>query len=101
MAKKSKRRAWTSSDVRFLKTGLLTLIPYPLRRPVGGANARDKGRTRTVEKARTDDHAAHVLATFKTQREAIEWAKKNGHMPHVARVRHLNDKKRPDHWRAA
>ena len=36
-----------------------------------------------------EDHADHVLATFKTQREAIEWAKKNGHTAHVARVRHL------------
>ena len=26
---------------------------------------------------------------------------KNGHAPLVARVRHLNDKKKPDHWRAA
>ena len=42
----------------------------------------------------------NVLATFKTQREAIEWAKKNRHIPHVARVRHLNDKKKADHWRA-
>src|SRR5689334_7924873 len=24
-----------------------------------------------------EDHADHILATFKTQREAIEWAKKN------------------------
>ncbi len=32
---------------------------------------------------------------------SIEWAKKNGHSPHVARVRHLNDKKKADHWRAA
>jgi hypothetical protein len=35
-----------------------------------------------------EDHADDVLAT-------------NGHDPHVARVRHLNDKKKPDHWRAA
>ena len=28
-------------------------------------------------------------------------AKKHGHMPHVARVRHLNDKLKPDHWRVA
>ena len=41
-----------------------------------------------------EDHADHALATFKTQREGIEWAKKNGHTPHVARVRHLNDKKK-------
>ena len=41
----------------------------------------------------TDDfvvegHADHVLATFKTQQEAIAWAKKNNHSPPVARVRH-------------
>jgi hypothetical protein len=41
-----------------------------------------------------------VLATFKTQNEAIDWARKNGHSPYVARVRHLNDKKRPDQWRS-
>jgi SRSO17 transposase len=33
------------------------------------------------------------------QAEAITWAKSEGHSPHVARVRHLNDKKIPDHWR--
>jgi|SRR5580704_11885744 hypothetical protein len=48
-----------------------------------------------------EDHADHVLQTFKSQREAIEWAKSEGHHPLVARVRHLNDKKVPDHWRAA
>jgi hypothetical protein len=48
-----------------------------------------------------EDHADHVLQTFKSQREAIEWAKSGGHHPLVARVRHLNDKKVPDHWRAA
>jgi hypothetical protein len=32
---------------------------------------------------------------------AIKWAKDNGHHPLVARVRHLNDKKTPDHWRTA
>ena len=48
-----------------------------------------------------EDHADHVLGTFKTQREAIDWAKAEGHHPLVARVRHLNDKKKPDHWRAA
>jgi hypothetical protein len=41
-----------------------------------------------------------VLHTAYTQAAAIDWAKANGHTPHVARVRHLNDKKRPDHWRA-
>jgi hypothetical protein len=48
-----------------------------------------------------EDHADHVLGTFRTQREAIDWAKAGGHSPLVARVRHLNDKKRPDHWRSA
>ena len=46
-----------------------------------------------------EDHADHVLHTTRTQAEAIEWSKRNGHEPHVARVRHLNDKKNPDHWR--
>jgi hypothetical protein len=47
-----------------------------------------------------EDHADHVLHTTGTQEEAINWAKINDHSPHVARVRHLNDKKKPDHWRA-
>ena len=46
-----------------------------------------------------EDHTDHVLATLRTQEEAIEWARTNGHAPHVARVRNLNDKARPDHWR--
>jgi len=64
--------------------------------------ARPKGRPEAspIQDYVVEDHADHVLATFKTQHEAIEWAKKNGHAPHVARVRHLNDKKKPDHWRA-
>ncbi len=48
-----------------------------------------------------EDHADSVLGTFPTQHEAIAWARKNGHHPLVARVRHLNDKQKPDHWRAA
>jgi hypothetical protein len=40
-----------------------------------------------------------VLKTFKTPAEAIPWAKSEGTSPHVARVRHLNDKKIRDHWR--
>lgn len=48
-----------------------------------------------------EDHADSVLGTFKTQHEAIAWAKSKGHSPLVARVRHMNDKKKPDHWRAA
>ena len=48
-----------------------------------------------------EDHADHVLGSFKTQGDAIYWAKRQGHTPQVAPVRNLNDKKRPDHWRAA
>jgi hypothetical protein len=43
-----------------------------------------------------EDHADHILATLK----AINWASKQGHAPLVARVRLLNDKKKPDRWRA-
>jgi hypothetical protein len=47
-----------------------------------------------------EEHGGKVLGEFKTQHEAIAYAKKLGHHPLVARVRHLNDKKVPDHWRA-
>ena len=65
--------------------------------------ARPKGRQEgsPIDDYVVEDHADHVLATFKTQREAIDWSRKHGHAPLVARVRHLNDKKTPDHWRAA
>ena len=65
--------------------------------------ARPKGRSdgSHIDDYVVEDHADHVLGTFKTQREAIDWAKGEGHAPLVARVRHLNDKKKPDHWRAA
>lgn len=64
--------------------------------------ARPKGRP---EGSRIDDYVVEtqgdeVLGTFTTQKAAIDWAKENGHSPHVARVRHLNDKRKPDHWRA-
>jgi hypothetical protein len=64
--------------------------------------ARPKGRPEgsPIEDYVVEDHADHVLAICQTQHEAIEWTKRNGHSPHVARVRHLNDKKKPDHWRA-
>lgn len=65
--------------------------------------ARPKGRPEgsPIDDYVVEDHADNVLNAFKTQHEAIAWAKKNGHSPLVARVRHLNDKKKPDHWRAA
>ena len=64
--------------------------------------ARPKGRAEgtAIDDYVVEDHADHVLATFSTQEAAITWAKNKGHSPHVARVRHLNDKKRPDLWRA-
>lgn len=65
--------------------------------------ARPKGRPdgTHIDDYVVEDHADHVLNTFRTQHEAIAWAKGSGHSPLVARVRHLNDKKKPDHWRAA
>ena len=48
-----------------------------------------------------EDHVDHVLATRNTRFEAIQWARLQGHMPHLALVRHLNDKAKPDHWRIA
>ena len=61
---------------------------------------RPKGRPEgdPIDDYVVEDHADHILATFKTQREAIEWAKKNGHTAHV-RSRHLQprlaDTKKP------
>jgi hypothetical protein len=64
--------------------------------------ARPKGRQdgSAIDDFVVETAGDQVLRTFRTQAEAIAWAKSNGHTPHVARVRHLNDKKRPDHWRA-
>jgi hypothetical protein len=45
-----------------------------------------------------EDHADRLLGTFKTQSDAIAWAKKMGHHPLVARLRHLNSKRIPDNW---
>jgi hypothetical protein len=43
--------------------------------------ARPKGREEGthITDYVVEDHADHVLATCKTQHEAIEWAKKHGH----------------------
>jgi hypothetical protein len=46
-----------------------------------------------------EDHVSRVRGTFKTQQEAIDWAKSRGYVPHVVRVRHLNDKTKLGHWR--
>ena len=65
--------------------------------------ARPKGRPEgdRIDDYVVEDHADKVLASFKTQREAIARAKSKDHSPLVARVRHLNNKKIPDHWRSA
>ncbi len=57
--------------------------------------ARPKGRLEgtRIDDYVVEDHANHEFASFGTQKEAIDWAKRNNHSPHVARVRHLNDKK--------
>ncbi len=64
--------------------------------------ARPKGRPEgsAIEGYVVEDGADNVLKSFNTQREAIDWARQQGHHPLVARVRHLNNKKIPDHWRA-
>ena len=40
-----------------------------------------------------EDHADHVLGTFKTQKEAIDCPKKNSHAPLIARGRRLMTRK--------
>jgi hypothetical protein len=62
------------------------------------ARPKDRPEGSRIDDYVVEDHADHVLATFKTPREAIDWAKSKGHAPLVARVRHP---KTPDHWRAA
>jgi hypothetical protein len=54
--------------------------------------------------AGTTHHAVvvggHEIQSFKTQREAAEWATARGYKPlHVARERHLQNRDVPDHWR--
>jgi len=51
----------------------------------------------TVEPA----HSSTPLHTAATQADAIAWAKQMhpNDALHVARVRHLSDKRNPDHWR--
>jgi len=58
---------------------------------------RPKGRAEGshIDDYVIEDHADHVLATFKTQHEAIDWAKQNGHSPHVARVAISTIRKKP------
>ena len=63
---------------------------------------RPKGRAEgsPIDDFVVEDGADQVLKIFSTQKGAIDWAKQQGHHPLVARVRHLNNKKMPDQWRA-
>jgi hypothetical protein len=60
---------------------------------------RPKGRQEgsPIDDYVVEEEGDRVLKTFKTQEEAITWAKGEGHSPSVARVRHMNDKRIPDH----
>ena len=69
----------------------LYIEPRPKGRPEGHA----------IEDYVVEDHADHVLGAFKTQHDAIAWARSEGHHPLVARVRQENDKAKPGHWRVA
>jgi hypothetical protein len=58
----------------------------------------------TNPQADTNYHVVVVgggeIKAFETQKEAAEWAKKQGYRPvHVARERHLQNRDVPDHWR--
>ena len=62
--------------------------------------ARPRGREGSpISHFVVEDHTDSVLHTARTQEDGIHWAKRNGYSPHVARVRHLDDKRIPDHWR--
>jgi hypothetical protein len=47
------------------------------------------------------DGETEEVTGFKTQLQAEEWACDKGYTVHVARVRHLQDKPTPAHWRVA
>jgi hypothetical protein len=62
---------------------------------------RPKGYQGQPDHYVVEDRADNVLATHKTQGEAIRWAKGRGYSPiHIAHVRNT-DKGNPDHWRPA
>jgi hypothetical protein len=64
--------------------------------------ARPKGRPdhSPIDDFVVEDGADRILAAFKTPARGPHLGTE-GHSPLVARVRHLNDKDKPDHWRAA
>jgi hypothetical protein len=62
---------------------------------------RPKGHTEPIEEYVVEDMPIMFCTRPKTQAEATAWARAQGYTPLVALVRHLNDKKKPDHWRTA
>jgi hypothetical protein len=46
-----------------------------------------------------EDREDRILTTLPTLLDAIEWAKQQGYAPLITRIRQMNDKARPDHWR--
>jgi hypothetical protein len=84
--------------ISFRKTDIVLVNSWN-RHSEAHAKARPKGRG-PIQDYLVEDHADHVLHTSATQEAAITWAKKAGYSPHIARVRTLNDKNKPDHWRA-
>lgn len=69
--------------------------------PNAFVEARPKGRPEgaAIEGYAVENGNDRELKRTDTQAEAIAWCKANGYTPLVARVRNLNDKKKPDHWR--
>ena len=64
--------------------------------------ARPKGRPEgsPINAYGVETADGELVFSARTQQEAVDWAKRNGGPAHVSRVRHLNDKRVPDHWRA-
>ncbi|QCE35831.1 hypothetical protein FAI40_10395 (plasmid) [Acetobacteraceae bacterium] len=53
-----------------------------------------------VEHHEVKKAGGEVLHKTKTQKEAIDWAKEKGHVPHVAREKETKpDPNNPEHWR--
>ena len=65
--------------------------------------ARPKGRQEgsPIADYVVEDAAGKVFIATKTEREAIDWAKSRRLTPLLARIRSLNDKTRPAHWKKA
>jgi hypothetical protein len=81
----------TSADHYLPRRGPNVFVEARPKRQEGGA----------IDDYSVEDHANYVLHTARTQADAIQWAKIQRYYPLVPRVRHLNDKSKPDHWRSA